>query len=286
MIKKRDSTKIFIDEIYSTAPRKNYLTNKITYNYSDEIWSIDLADFSDYKTSNNKGYRYIFIVIDNFSKHLWAIPLKNKYSQTITNEFSNILTKSKRQPLKKESDRGTDFYNSIFQNFLKSKNIQHYSRYTDKGPSIAERVIRTIRNLLKKPVFLAGNADWVSELSSVIKQYNNTIHHSIKMTPIQASKKSNEKLVFSNLRDDRQKQKPKFKLGVLVRTADIKKLFSKGDSTNWCYKLYTITEIIHDTIPSQRIDYLPERYNENLLSPSKLTLDENNQIMKKLNLIQ
>ena len=147
---KRDLTKIFIDEIYSKPPRRNYPTNKIIYSHIDEIWSIDLADFSDYKTSNNKGFRYIFIIIDNFSKYLWAIPLKNKYSQTITNEFSNIITISKRKPLKIESDRGSEFYNNIFQNLLKSKNIQHYSRYTDKGPSIAERVIRTIRNLLKK----------------------------------------------------------------------------------------------------------------------------------------
>ena len=282
----KDLIKIFIDEIYSSPPRKNYPTNKITYNHTDEIWSIDLADMIDYKISNNKGYRYIFIVIDNFSKYLWAIPLKNKYSQTITNEFSNILSTSKRKPLKIESDRGSEFYNSIFQNFLKSKNIQHYSRYTDKGPSIAERVIRTIRNLLKKPVFLAGNANWLNELSSVIKQYNNTIHHSIKMTPIQASRKSKEKEVYSNLRDDRVKLKPKFNLGQLVRTADIKRVFSKGDSTNWSYKLYTITEVIHDTIPSYRIDYLPERYNQNLLLPTKLTLDENNKVMKELNLIQ
>ena len=283
---KKDLTKIFIDEIYSTPPRKNFPTNKIVYNHVDEIWSIDLADFSDYKTSNNKGFRYIFIVIDNFSKYLWAIPLKNKNSQTITNEFSKILTTSKRKPLKIESDRGTEFYNSIFQNFLNSKNIQHYSRFTDKGPSIAERVIRTIRNLLKKPVFEKGNADWLSELPSVTKQYNNTIHHSTKMRPIQANKKVNEKEVFSNLRDDRVKRQPKIKLGQLVRTADIKRVFSKGDSTNYSYKLYTITEIIHDTIPSYRIDYFPERYNENLLLPTKLSLDENNQIMNELNLIQ
>ena len=173
-------------------------------------------------TSNNKGYRYIFIITDNFSKYLWAIPLKNKYSQTITNEFSNILTKSKRKLLKLQSDRGTEFYNSIFQNFLKSKIIHHYSRFTDKGPSIAERVIRTIRILSKKPVFLAGNADWLSELPSVIKQYNNTIHRSIKMTPVQASRKTNEKLVYSNLKDNREVRKPKCKLGQLVRTADIK----------------------------------------------------------------
>ena len=282
---KKDLTKIFIDEIYSKPPRKNYPTNKIVYNNIDEIWSIDLAGFSDYKTSNNKGYRYIFIIIDNYSKYLWAIPLKNKYSQTITNEFSNILTKSKRKPLKLESDRGTEFYNSIFQNFLRLKNIHHYSRYTEKGPSIAETVIKTVRSLLKKPVFEKGRADWLSELPSVIEKYNNTIHSSTIMTPIQASKKVNEKEVFSNLRDDRVKQKPKFKLGQLIRVADIKKVFSKGDSTNYSYKLYTITEVIHDTIPAYRIDYLPERYNENLFLPTKLSLEENH-VMKKLNLIQ
>ena len=282
---KKDLIKIFIDEIYSKPPRRNYPTNKIVYNNIDEIWSIDLADFSDYKTSNNKGYRYIFILVDNFSKYLWAIPVKNKYSQTITNEFSKIITTSKRKLLKLESDRGSEFYNSIFQNFLKSKNIQHYSRYTDKGPSIAERVIRTIRNLLKKPVFENGNANWISELSSVVNKYNNTIHHSIKMTPVQASKKVNEKAVFDNLRDDREKQRPKFKIGDLVRAADFKRVFSKGDSTNYSYKLYTITEVIHDTIPSYRIDFLPERYNENLLLPTKLSLEQNNQVIKKLDLI-
>ena len=217
---------------------------------------------------------------------MWAIPLKNKYSQTITNEFSNISTTSKRKPLKIECDRGSEFYNCIFQNFLRSKNKHHYSRFTDKDPSIAERVIRTIRNLLKKPVFLAGNADLIYELPSIVKQCNNNIHSSTKMTPNQASKKSNEKKVYSNLQDRRVRQKPKFKLGQLVRTADNKRVFIKGDSTNYSYKLYTITEVIHDTIPSYRIDYLPERFNENLLLPTKLTLDENNQIMKKLNLIQ
>ena len=204
----KDLIKIFVDEIYSKPRLRNYPTNKIIYNHIDEIWSVGLADMIDYKISNNKGFRYIFIVNDNFSKYSWALPLKNKYSQSITNEFSNILTTSKRKPLKIESDRGGEFYNSKFQNFLKSKNIHHFSRYTDKGPSIAERVIRTVRNLLKKPVFLAGNADWISELPSIVKQYNNTIHNSIKMTPNQASKKVNEKKVYSNLKDKRDKQQP------------------------------------------------------------------------------
>ena len=166
----------------------------------DEIWSIDLADMIDYKTWNNRGYRYIFIIIDNFCKYLWAIPVKNENRLTITDEFSNILSTSKRSPLKLESDRGKEWYNSIFQNFLKTKNIHHYSRFTDKGPSIAERVITTIRNLLKKPVFEKGNANWLSDLSSIIKKYKNTINNSIKMSPIQASKKWNVKEVFKSQR--------------------------------------------------------------------------------------
>ena len=170
---------------------RNYPTNKVVYNHIGDICSIDLADMIDYKISNINGFRYIFVIIDKFSKYLWARPLKNNFSQTITNEFSNTLSTSERKPNKIESDRGTEFYTSISQNLLKTKNIQHYSRFTDKGPSIVERVIRTIRNLLKKPIFLPGNADWLSELPAVTKQYTNTIHHSIKMAPIQACKKSN-----------------------------------------------------------------------------------------------
>ena len=66
-----------------------------------------------------------------------------------------------------------------------------------------------MRDLLKKPVFLAGNADWLSELPSGIKQYNNTIHNSTKKTHIQASKKSNEKKVYSNLKDKKKKTQHK-----------------------------------------------------------------------------
>ena len=73
---KKNLTKIFINEICSKAPKRNYPTIKKIYNHIDETWSIDLADMIDYKISNNKGFRYIFIITDNFSKYLWAIPLK------------------------------------------------------------------------------------------------------------------------------------------------------------------------------------------------------------------
>ena len=73
-MKKRDLTKIFVVEHCSTPPRKNYPTIIKTHNHIDEIWSIDLADMIGYKISKNKGCRYIFVIIDNFSKYTWCTP--------------------------------------------------------------------------------------------------------------------------------------------------------------------------------------------------------------------
>ena len=96
--------------------------------------------------------------------------------------------------------------------------------------------------------------------------------------------KKNEGFVYKTLLDKRKKIKPKYEIGNLVRTADLKKTFSKGDTTNWSYKLYKITEIIKDTIPSYHIDNLPERYNESLLKKTELTMKENKDVMKKLSI--
>ena len=81
-----------------------------------------------------------------------------------------------------------------------------------------------------------------------------------------------------------KEKKPKFQVNDLVRVADLRKTFSKGDTTNWSYKLFKITEIINDTIPTYHIDNLKERYNESILKKSQLTLKENKDVMKKLNI--
>ena len=72
----------------------------------------------------------------------------------------------------------------------------------------------------------------------------------IKLTPIQASLEKNEGFVYNNLFDKRKRIKPKFQVNDVVRTTDLKKTFSKSDTTNWFYKLYRITDIVNDTILS------------------------------------
>ena len=273
---------IFIQEIYSKGPKTYYPTNKTDVYYIDDIWSLDILDLKDYGPENNRGYRYVLVTIDNFSEYGWTTPLKNKNAQTIKDSFENILIKSKRKPNLIGTDRGKEFYNNTFQDFLNKNNIKLYSRNSSYGAVFAERFNRTIRDLLKKIVFEQGDAKWIDVLSTITKQYNNRVHSSTKLTPIQGSLKKNESFVYKNLLDKRKKIKPEFQLNDLVRTADLRKTFSKGDITNWSYKLYKITEILNETIPSYKINNLPERYNESLLKKTDLTIKENNSVMKKL----
>ena len=109
--------KIFINEIYSKPPKKNYITNKTDVYHIDDIWSLDILDLKDYGPENNRGYRYVLVTIDNFSKFGWTVPLKNKKAQTLKDSFEIILITSKRKPGLIETDRGKEFYNNIFQDF-------------------------------------------------------------------------------------------------------------------------------------------------------------------------
>ena len=126
----------------------------------------------------------------------------------------------------------------------------------------AGRLNRTKRDLLKKVVFERGNSNWVDILSTKTKPYNNRVHTSTKLTPIQAYLEKNERYVYFRFLNNLNKIKPKFEVNDLFGTTDLKRTFSTGDTTNWSYKLYKITEIFNDTKPSYKINILPDRYNE------------------------
>ena len=224
--------KIFINEIYSKPAKENYITNSTDVYYIDDIWSLDILDLKDYGPENNRGYGYVLVIIDNFSKYGWTVPLKNKNTQTIKISLENFLISSKKSPNLIETDRDKGFFSNIFQDFLNKNNIKLYSRNSSYGAVFAERFNRTIRDLLKKPVFEKGDGNWIDILPTITKQYNNKVHSSTKLSPIQASLKKNEGFVYKNVIDKRNKIKPKYKIGDSVRVADLKRTFSKGDTTN------------------------------------------------------
>ena len=68
------------------------------------------------------------------------------------------------------------------------------------------------------------------------------------MTPTQASVKKIEGFAYNNFLDKRKVLQTKFQVNDLVRVADLRKTFPKGDTTNWPYKLY---EKLHEYLAEQ-----------------------------------
>ena len=106
----------------------------------------------------------------------------------------------------------------------------------------------------------------------MMKQFDNRVHSSTKVTPKQGSLKNNEGFVYQTLSDKRTKMKAKFLVNDLVQFAGLRRSFSKGDTTIWYYNLNKITEVKNNTIPGYHLDNLQERYNEALLKTTQFTM--------------
>ena len=131
-----------------------------------------------------------------------------------------------------ETKEGSDFVSRIFTNLLNSINIKRYSRNSSLKGVFAKRHNLSNRDLLKKPVFDNGEGMWVNVLPTITTQEIYSKRSSNKLTPIQAALIPFEKFLYHNFLDKRKKPKPNYKIGDLVRTTDLKKTFSKRDSTN------------------------------------------------------
>ena len=55
-----------------------------------------------------KGYRYLLMVLDVFSKYGWIVPIKDKKDETVTNAFKTIFKKG-RKPKYLCVDKGKEF---------------------------------------------------------------------------------------------------------------------------------------------------------------------------------
>ena len=89
--------KKFIIEIFSKPPKNNYATNKTAVYHIDDTWSLDILDLKAYGPENNRRYRYVLVVTDNFSKYTWTILLKKKKAQSKKDASEKILKSSKRK---------------------------------------------------------------------------------------------------------------------------------------------------------------------------------------------
>ena len=276
-------------EVFSPQITK-FRRERIIPLYKDEIWSADLIDKSSLSKYNNI-YKFILTVIDIFTKYAWSIPLKNKSGLSITNGFKTILSEGpmggseSRKPEKLWVDRGSEFYNKTFKSLLKEYETKIYSTYSYLKAVFIKRFNRTLLHIKNKPIFINGDGNWVNILSDAVITYNNNIHSTINMTPVDASNNPDKVKYSFNFKNI----KPKLKVGDYVRNADKRNIFSKGYTSNWNRELFKVNEVLKTQPPTYKIEdingeIIEGKYYEQELLKSEFDFESNNKILESLNI--
>ena len=220
---------------------KKFKKRKVYSSFRDNIWGADLADMQSL-SRNNKGFKYLLFAIDLFSKYAWVVPIKDKKGTSIVDAFKKIVSKG-RKPNKIWVDQGSEFYNQSFKDFLKINNIEMYSTYNERTSVVAERFIRSLKNKILKHMTTISKNFYIDVLNDIVNKYNNTVHKTIKMKPVDVTSDS-----YTEYNEDFNKKGPKFKVNDHVRISKDKDTFAKGYVPNWSEEAFIVNEI-KSTVP-------------------------------------
>ena len=211
----------------------------------DSLWEADLAFVQDVAKEND-GVNCLLVVIDIFSKYVWVRPMKNKTAHSLLEAFGSILSEG-RKPEKLRIDKGTEFLNESFQQYLKNKNIHFYTANNEPKTSVVEQVNRTLKSKLYHYFTAVNSLCYIDVLQDLVDSYNNTFHRSIGHAPATVSLLSVSTVrrkLYGEMNSTAPK-KFKFRVGNHVKLSLRKLLFKKGYKMNWTEEIFQITLILY-----------------------------------------
>lgn len=229
-----------VEEIHGPA-RINFTRRKVIIKGFDDLFQADLVEMIPYAKENN-AYKYILVVINCFSKFVWAKPLRSKNGIEVTKEMEDIF--KEQSPKNLQTDMGNEFYNKHFENLTKKYKVNHYSVYSEKKACIVERVNRTLKNMMWKEFNMQGNYRWVRMLQEIVKKYNNTKHRTTRMKPSDITKQNEQELLKTAYnRIKLVNVNHKFKVGDHVRISKVRGVFDKKYMPNWSTEIFIIRKV-------------------------------------------
>lgn len=263
------SKKQVVDEIHMPA-RKHYKRCKVIIRGIDETFQADLVDMQKY-AKENRGFKYLLTVIDVFSKYAWTIPLKDKTGKSVTKAMKDVFAEG-RICKNLQTDNGTDFYNEDFTDLMNKHKINHYSVYSSLKAQIVERFNGTIKRVMWKEFSLNGNYRWINIIQKLCNDYNNRIHRTIKMRPVNVTKADKKRLLSTVYNTaDAHYFKTKFRVGDYVRVSRYKQIFDKSYTPNWSTECFQVSKVFYTDpetykiIDSLKDPILGRFYKEELL---------------------
>ena len=118
-----------------------------------------------------------------------------------------------------------------------------YSAFNEVKSVVAERFIRTLKNKIFKHMTAISKNVYFDVLDNIVNKYNNTVHRTIKMKPIDVTYDS-----YAEYNEDSNKRNPKFRVADHVRISKYKNIFAKGYALNWSEEIFVIKRV-KNTVP-------------------------------------
>lgn len=253
------------DKELRTRPKKRGSFRVYMNHFTRNIYYIDLIDFSSkqnkwitdqFKQSNtvnfnkNKGYKYVLVCIDGYSRYLMTRLLKSKDARTVCSAMQDII-KHYGIPKHINCDQGTEFVNAIFKkNILEKYGIKMYHMHSDNKSVFAERVIRTIKEYIIGP-FNRSKGIWYEYIDQAVKKHNEHVNKETGYTPNDIWKKNI--VYFEKDEPEHMAVKdttPQYNVGEYVRIVKKPSVLQKSSLTfKWSETLYEVTEIDSSVMP-------------------------------------
>ena len=118
-----------------------------------------------------------------------------------------------------------------------------YSTYNEGKSVVAERFIRTLKNKIFKHMAAISKNVYFDVLDDIVNKYNNTVHRTIKMKPIDITDG-----YYVESHENPNKKDSKFKVCRHVRISKYKSIFAKGYTPNWSEEVFVVNKI-KNTVP-------------------------------------
>ena len=112
-----------------------------------------------------------------------------------------------------------------------------YSTYNEGKSVLAERIIGTLKNKTFKHMTAISKNVYFDVLDDILDKYNNTVHKTIKMKPIDVTDDS-----YAEYNENFNKKDPKFNVGDNVRISKFKNIFAMGYTPNWSEEIFVISK--------------------------------------------
>ena len=230
--------------------RRKFKRNRVIVSGIDDLWDGDLIDMSSL-AKYNKNYKFILLLIDIFSRFVWAVPLKSKHASEIIRALKIVFSKG-RLPTSFRSDNGREFVAKSVKKFFKDQKINAFTtQNAEIKANYAERAIRTIKGKIQKYTYSNQTYKYIDALDSIVNAYNKSFHSSIKMAPQDVNESNESKLwkqMYLPQKNDKIKsskgniKRYKYEVGDTVRISFLKKTFQREFDQRWSDEIFRISK--------------------------------------------